>query len=133
MEPFDASRFFLTVMSWYSVLSADCQNVLTVEYCVPKGVLYIAYVQKLLLAIIGLPKEVIFLCVWHVTCKMLLYTYYDWPYCIESYSCYMEPRTPILPSMFHSITEESLPAISAPSLLSVFLPSPTCQPLPPPI
>ena len=64
-------------MSWYSVSSADCKNVLTVEYCVPKGVLYIAYVLKLLLAIIGLPKEVIFLCVWYITCKMLLYARYD--------------------------------------------------------
>lgn len=86
MEPFDASRLFLTVMSWYSVLSADCQNVLTVEYCFPKGVLYIAHLQNLLLAIVGLPKEVIFLCVWHITCKILLYAQYGWPYFVESYS-----------------------------------------------
>lgn len=77
MEPFDASRLFLTVMSWYNVLSADGQNMLRVEYCVPKGVLYIAHLQNQLLAVIGLPKEVIFLCVWHITCKMLLYAQYD--------------------------------------------------------
>ena len=33
---------FATVMSKYIVLSADCQNVLTVEYCVPEGVLCMA-------------------------------------------------------------------------------------------
>ena len=60
MEPFDASRLFLTVMSWYSVLSADCQNVLTVEYCFPKGVLYIAHLQNQLHRIIGLQKKLYF-------------------------------------------------------------------------
>lgn len=122
MEPFDASRLFLTVMSWYSVLSADCQNVLTVEYCVPKGVLYIAHLQNLLLAIVGLPKEVIFLCVWHITCKMLLYAHSMIGLISLNHTGvkWNQEHPSIHP--YFTQSKKSVPATGAPALLSVFLP-----------
>ena len=85
--------------------------------------LKVCYFQSLLLAIIALPKEVIFLCVCHTTCKLLLYAQYDQSYFIESYSA-LNVTKKNHPSIHTAVNKNCfLQATSAPALLSVPLPS----------